>query len=82
MVIDPKLKEELLKAQAERKVNSDRIAAIIEREGINKMSEDDMRKILITCDGKGERVKAIVLDTMLGTVADRSYSQGREDGEV
>jgi len=42
-----------------------RKAFLITREGVDKMTADEMRIHLVTCDGRGKEVKAIILDMLI-----------------
>lgn len=49
----------------EEDARAKRRAFVIVREGIDAMTEDEMRRNLVTCDFRGAEVKAIILDKLI-----------------
>jgi len=62
----------------EMEMRDRRVSELRTREGIDKMTDEELRANLVTCDFRGEEVKAVVLDELLGRVREAGYEKGRD----
>lgn len=59
-----------------------RRAEMARREGVATMSEEEMRRNLVTCDFRGCEVKGMVLEELLRRERDKAWRAGWAEREV
>ena len=69
-------KAQIRRHRAEMEARDKRRAEVVARNGIDKMTDEELKANLVTCDYRGKEAKGIILEELLGRECGKAFEAG------